>query len=51
MRDIKLIFDLVFRLLNTRLYFSPFSFTVLQALLGTLCLGIVIRFVIKIFDS
>ncbi len=50
MADIKLLIDFAVKLLNTRLTFAPFSFTIMQALLGTLALGLVISFVRKLFD-
>lgn len=50
MSDIKILIDLAVKLLNTKLTFAPFSFTIMQALVGTLCLGLVIFFVRKFFD-
>ena len=38
-------------LLNTRLTFSPFSFTILQVLISLFALRIVVDFVIKIFEE
>lgn len=35
---------------NVRLYFPPFSFTIWQALLGIVFLGIACTFVKKVFD-
>ena len=50
MTDIKLLIELAVKLLNTRLTFEPFSFTIMQASLGTVCLAIVIGFVCDLFD-
>lgn len=50
MGDIKLLIETAVKLLNTRLTFEPFSFTVMHALLGTVCLAIVIGFVLDLFD-
>lgn len=50
MADIKMLIDLAIKLLNTRLTFEPFSFTIMQALLGTVCLAVVIGFVCDLFD-
>ena len=46
MNDIKYVLGIVFNLLNTRLYFSPYSFTILQVLIGFCILSIII-FVIR----
>lgn len=50
MDDIKLVIDMCVDFLNTRLTFYPFSFTVMQYLIGCACLAVVINFLRRFFD-
>lgn len=50
MDNLKSVFTVVLKLMNTRLTFEPFSFTILDMSLSFLALSIVIWFVYKIFD-
>lgn len=45
MSNIKLVLDLCIRMMNTRLTFSPYSFTILQAFIAMAVLGIIFAFV------
>lgn len=50
MANIKLVIITVIRFMNVRLDFNPFSFTILQALVALLVLGIIISFVRKLLS-
>lgn len=50
MEGIKLVIEMCVNLLNTRLTFSPFSFTIMQCLIGCACLAVVINFLHRLFD-
>ena len=49
MSNLKLVFDIVFYILNTTLYFPPFSFTIWQFFVAVGLLSIVISAIIKVF--
>lgn len=50
MENIKLLIDTCIDFFNTKLTFSPFSFTIMQALVGCVCLAIIINFISRLFD-
>lgn len=51
MEAIKEVINICVELLNTRLTFSPYTFSIGQVLLGISALSIVISFVVHLFDS
>lgn len=50
MSDIKKVMDVCIEILNYRLTFEPYSFTISQFLLGLAALAAVIYFVSRLFD-
>ena len=48
MANIKYVLNFCIDLLNTRLSFSPFSFTIYQYFLAMLVMAVVVSFVLKI---
>lgn len=50
MSNIKLVIDFCIKIMNTRLTFSPYSFTVLQAFIAILVLSIIINFVVRLLN-
>lgn len=50
MQDIKSVIECCIKLLNTKLTFAPYSFTIMQAFLAMACLSVVVWFVRKLFD-
>lgn len=51
MSDLKSVIDLVISMFNTRLTFSPFSFTLLEVEVALAALSIVISFLRHVFDE
>ena len=51
MNDIYYVFQILKRLLSTRLSFPPYSFTVLQLYLAFMGIGIFAFFIRKLFSS
>lgn len=51
MNDIKLVIEICIKVLNTRLTFAPYSFTIMQAFLAIACLAIIINFIVNLFDN
>lgn len=50
MSDIKLLINACLSILNTKLTFAPYSFTILQAFIALAVLSIIIYFVQKILS-
>ena len=51
MANIKYVLNFCIDLLNTRLSFSPFSFTIYQYFLAMLVMAVVVSFVLKIIGQ
>lgn len=50
MDDLLSIIKLCYGFFSYRLYFYPFSFTIFQAILGSCCIGLVIKFIKSLED-
>lgn len=50
MESLKQILQVCINFYNVRLYFPPFSFTIWQAVLGFVFLGLAAYFIRKVFD-
>lgn len=50
MNNIMYVFNTVLRFANTMLYFPPFSFSILQFSVSIAIAGIIVNFILKIFD-
>lgn len=50
MNNINLVIQTVVFMMNTRLTFAPFSFTIMQMFISLAALTIIISFIRKIFD-
>ena len=51
MDNLLYIIKFCYGLLSYRLYFYPFSFTIFQAMLGSCCIGLVVKFIISLSED
>ena len=50
MQNIIIVFNVIIRMMNTRLNFSPFSFTIYQLFIALFLGGVIVFIVNKIFE-